>query len=260
MHELVPGGEGKELTKENRKLFVERYLHWILVESIEKQFKAFRWVGLSSGRAAWPNVLRAAAVWPVVTPLRDSGCLRAGFESVVEGSHVLGLLQTSELRELICGQQELDFEELEKVRARPPRGVMHVLAEANALTQSAVRQVAKYDGGYSAETPVVRWFWEAVHSMTGTHGGCGGRFVLLRCGPTSAHTRHPTCCGSRGEAQASPVYHRHRPRAGGRPRQAQVYCCQAGRRFRPPPHQPHVFQRPAAAPGVLLEEGVGVGG
>lgn len=41
----MPGGEGMALTKENRKLFVKRYLHWILVESVEKQFKAFRWVG-----------------------------------------------------------------------------------------------------------------------------------------------------------------------------------------------------------------------
>ena len=44
VHELVPGGEGMALTKTNRKLFVRRYLHWILVESVEKQFKAFRWV------------------------------------------------------------------------------------------------------------------------------------------------------------------------------------------------------------------------
>lgn len=42
VHELVPGGEGMALTKENRVMFVEKYLHWLLIESIQRQFDAFR--------------------------------------------------------------------------------------------------------------------------------------------------------------------------------------------------------------------------
>jgi len=40
---------------------------------------------------------------------------------------------------LICGEKEFDFNDLENS--------------------------TEYDGGYSKETNVVRWFWEAVHGM-----------------------------------------------------------------------------------------------
>ncbi|KAJ3084129.1 putative E3 ubiquitin-protein ligase [Rhizoclosmatium hyalinum] len=39
---LVPGGDRIAVTKSNRNDFVEKLVNWILVESVEKQFEAFR--------------------------------------------------------------------------------------------------------------------------------------------------------------------------------------------------------------------------
>lgn len=45
------------LTKENRELFVRRYLHWILVDSVRTQFDAFRYV-FQKGETAWTTEKR----------------------------------------------------------------------------------------------------------------------------------------------------------------------------------------------------------
>jgi hypothetical protein len=41
---------------------------------------------------------------------------------------------------LVCGSQKLDFFELEKV--------------------------TKYVDGFTKDSPVVKWFWEIIHSMS----------------------------------------------------------------------------------------------
>jgi len=62
-----------------------------------------------------------------------------GFDLVTSESPVHMLFTSRELEMLICGEKEFDFNDLENS--------------------------TEYDGGYSKETNVVRWFWEAVHGM-----------------------------------------------------------------------------------------------
>jgi len=62
-----------------------------------------------------------------------------GFDLVTSESPIHMLFTPRELEMLICGEKEFDFNELENS--------------------------TEYDGGYSKDTNVVRWFWEAVHSM-----------------------------------------------------------------------------------------------
>jgi len=62
-----------------------------------------------------------------------------GFDLVTSESPIHMLFTPRELEMLICGEKEFDFNELENS--------------------------TEYDGGYSKDTNVVRWFWEAVHNM-----------------------------------------------------------------------------------------------
>lgn len=62
-----------------------------------------------------------------------------GFCLVTAESPLAMLFTPSELEMLICGEKEFDFNELESS--------------------------TEYDGGFSRETPCVRWFWETVHGM-----------------------------------------------------------------------------------------------
>ncbi|KAJ3044888.1 hypothetical protein HDV00_000170 [Rhizophlyctis rosea] len=61
-----------------------------------------------------------------------------GFDSVLRGTAV-ELFRAEELQNLVCGSPEFDFDALEKS--------------------------AQYDG-YEKDTPVIRYFWNVVHSMT----------------------------------------------------------------------------------------------
>jgi hypothetical protein len=101
------------------------------------------------------------------------------------GGSSISLLRPEELELLVCGTPHLDFHELQSV--------------------------ARYEGGYSADTPLVQWFWEIVHDMdlearrkllmfvTGSTkapiGGLGKLSILIqRAGPDSSQlpTSH-TC-------------------------------------------------------------------
>ncbi|KAJ1983490.1 hypothetical protein H4R34_001251 [Dimargaris verticillata] len=64
---------------------------------------------------------------------------KEGFHSVCIGS-AIKLFRPEELEQLICGSSDLDFRALELVTA--------------------------YDGGFSANTPVIRYFWEVAHELT----------------------------------------------------------------------------------------------
>jgi hypothetical protein len=59
-----------------------------------------------------------------------------GFHQVAGGPSLQSLFTPSELELLVCGLPHLDFEGLQRA--------------------------AKYEGGYSAGSPVVKWFWEIV--------------------------------------------------------------------------------------------------
>eukprot|EP00741_Cyanophora_paradoxa_P012699 tig00020616_g12269.t1 len=75
----------------------------------------------------------------VTSIARQFEAFAKGFLLVCETPAMM-LFRAEELEALICGSAELDFRELEKA--------------------------CRYDGGYTPETPVVRWFWEFVHAMS----------------------------------------------------------------------------------------------
>lgn len=62
-----------------------------------------------------------------------------GFDLVTAESPLHMMFTPQELEMLICGEKEFDFNDLENS--------------------------TEYDGGFSSQTPCVRWFWETVHSM-----------------------------------------------------------------------------------------------
>jgi len=62
-----------------------------------------------------------------------------GFDLVTSESPLNMMFTPQELEMLICGEKEFDFNELESS--------------------------TEYDGGFSRQTPCVRWFWETVHGM-----------------------------------------------------------------------------------------------
>jgi len=63
-----------------------------------------------------------------------------GFDLVTSESPLNIMFNPTELEMLICGEKEFDFNDLENS--------------------------TEYDGGYTKDTPVVRWFWQTVHAMS----------------------------------------------------------------------------------------------
>jgi ubiquitin-protein ligase E3 A len=77
--ELLPDGANIDVTGENREDFVNRYVNWLLTDSVKRQFDEFH----------------------------------SGFKRVV-GAGSISLFRPSELELLVCGSSALDFGELEK--------------------------------------------------------------------------------------------------------------------------------------------------
>ncbi|KAK6494153.1 putative E3 ubiquitin-protein ligase HERC3 isoform X1 [Huso huso] len=102
--ELVPGGENITVKTSNRQEFVEAYLNYIFNQSIEELYLAF-----------------------------SSGFLK------VCGGKVLSLFQPSELMAMVVGNNNYNWDEMEK----------------NAV----------YKGEYSASHPTVKIFWEVFHGF-----------------------------------------------------------------------------------------------
>lgn len=102
--ELVPGGENIAVDKSNRKEFVEAYLRYVFSDSVSELYSAF-----------------------------SSGFLK------VCGGKILSLFQPSELMAMVVGNNDYNWEEMEK----------------NAV----------YKGEYSATHPTVRLFWEVFHDF-----------------------------------------------------------------------------------------------
>uniref|UniRef100_A0A8C6KSS6 HECT and RLD domain containing E3 ubiquitin protein ligase 3 n=1 Tax=Nothobranchius furzeri TaxID=105023 RepID=A0A8C6KSS6_NOTFU len=103
--ELVPGGESIAVDKNNRKEFVEAYLRYVFTDSVSEQYSAF-----------------------------SSGFLK------VCGGEILALFQPSELMAMVVGNNNYNWEEMEK----------------NAV----------YKGEFSATHPTVRLFWEVFHEFS----------------------------------------------------------------------------------------------
>ncbi|KAJ8388267.1 hypothetical protein AAFF_G00135280 [Aldrovandia affinis] len=102
--ELVPGGEDISVHKANREEFVEAYLNYVFSASVEELYTAF-----------------------------SSGFLK------VCGGKILSLFQPSELMAMVVGNNNYNWEEMEK----------------NAV----------YKGEYSASHPTVKMFWEVFHEF-----------------------------------------------------------------------------------------------
>lgn len=77
---LKPNGDKIPVTKENRKEYVDLYVKWLLVDSISKQFNAFK----------------------------------SGFDQVCSGP-VLEIFKYEELELMVVGSSNLDFDALERV-------------------------------------------------------------------------------------------------------------------------------------------------
>ncbi|XP_068089297.1 probable E3 ubiquitin-protein ligase HERC3 [Hyperolius riggenbachi] len=104
MKPLVPGGEKMTVKKENRQEFADAYVNYVFNQPVQEWYEAF-----------------------------STGFLK------VCGGKVLELFQPSELRAMIVGNSNYNWQELE---------------------ESAI-----YKGDYSAEHPTVRMFWETFHEF-----------------------------------------------------------------------------------------------
>uniref|UniRef100_A0A673X1S2 HECT and RLD domain containing E3 ubiquitin protein ligase 3 n=1 Tax=Salmo trutta TaxID=8032 RepID=A0A673X1S2_SALTR len=102
--ELIPGGDRITVDKNNREEFVEAYLKYMFRDSVSELYQAF-----------------------------SSGFLK------VCGGKILSLFQPSELMAMVVGNNNYNWEEMEK----------------NAV----------YKGEYSATHPTVRMFWEVFHEF-----------------------------------------------------------------------------------------------
>nr|XP_019937001.1 PREDICTED: ubiquitin-protein ligase E3A-like [Paralichthys olivaceus] len=105
LYDLKEQGDQIAVTKENRQEFVDLYTDYILNESVERQFRAFK----------------------------------KGFQMVTNESPLKYLFRPEEVELLICGSRKLDFEALEKT--------------------------TEYDGGYSKDSQIIKYFWETIHSF-----------------------------------------------------------------------------------------------
>ncbi|XP_069834418.1 probable E3 ubiquitin-protein ligase HERC3 isoform X3 [Dendropsophus ebraccatus] len=104
MKPLVPGGDQRTVNKDNRKEFVDAYVDYVFNRSVQEWYEAF-----------------------------STGFLK------VCGGKVLELFQPSELRAMVVGSSNYNWQELEE----------------NAV----------YKGDYSAVHPTVRMFWETFHEF-----------------------------------------------------------------------------------------------
>jgi ubiquitin-protein ligase E3 A len=105
-HSLKKDGEKIIVNQSNKHEFVELYADFLLSQSIEKQFKAFK----------------------------------KGFQMVTDESPLNLLFRPEEVELLVCGSTNFDFDELEKS--------------------------TEYEGGYSADTDIIKHFWSIVHGLS----------------------------------------------------------------------------------------------
>ena len=101
-HELKPGGSEIPVTGENKEEYVRLYTKWLLVDSIDKQWEAF-----------------------------EGGVMR-----IIEDLSLDLLFRPEELKLLVVGSPELDFDAL----------------ESNT----------EYEGGYDGDSAVIKHFWKWI--------------------------------------------------------------------------------------------------
>ncbi|KAI0232047.1 hypothetical protein L0F63_005919 [Massospora cicadina] len=96
---------------------------------------------------------------------RQFQAFREGFDHVCAGS-TIQLFRPEEVEQLVCGSSDLDF--------------------------AALERVTQYDGGFTAATPVVVYFWRVVHAFSEAQkkrllffATGSDRFVIAKNGPDS---------------------------------------------------------------------------
>ena len=89
--ELIAGGDNMAVNKDNRAEYVDLYIDYIFNKSVEKEFKHFA----------------------------------AGFQRVC-GGKILDLFQPQELMAMVCGNENYDWKELEKVRQTQLVFLIHI--------------------------------------------------------------------------------------------------------------------------------------
>ena len=104
-YELCSGGKERRLTFENREEYVRLYWQYILETTVEKQFSSFR----------------------------------NGFMKVLD-TNILQIFHAEELMQLVIGQDEIDWEELESV--------------------------TEYKAPFNKDHPTIRLFWRIFHAFT----------------------------------------------------------------------------------------------
>ncbi len=112
--ELVPNGSEIEVTGDNRELYVEKYINWIMNDSISKQYNEFL----------------------------------LGFKRVMNINTLNILLRADELQLLICGQQELNFYDLESTTT--------YIGSGNETEENI----------WNRNHKTIQYFWEVVHDMS----------------------------------------------------------------------------------------------
>ncbi|XP_071455632.1 probable E3 ubiquitin-protein ligase HERC4 [Hetaerina americana] len=101
---LKPGGEKIPVTQENKKEYVDLYVDWVLNKSVDKHFQAYQ----------------------------------TGFLKVC-GGRVLKLFHAQELMAVVVGNEEYDWDELERE--------------------------TEYKNCYNSSHPTIRLFWEVFHEL-----------------------------------------------------------------------------------------------
>ncbi|KYQ92173.1 ubiquitin-protein ligase E3A [Tieghemostelium lacteum] len=104
-HNLKPNGSEITVDNNNREEYIQLYTNYLLNESIAKQWSSFF----------------------------------KGFQMVCD-SPVLSLLRPEELENLVCGVEDLNFQELQ--------------------------QVAKYEGGYTKNDTTIKNFWRVLNELS----------------------------------------------------------------------------------------------
>jgi hypothetical protein len=100
--ELIAGGRDIFVTRENRREFVDLYINYALIKSCEGQLASFK----------------------------------KGFNRMIDLPVLKALFDAEDLEQLLCGQRNLDFNEL--------------------------KEVALYANGFTPECAMMKWFWEIV--------------------------------------------------------------------------------------------------
>ncbi|KAF4717444.1 hypothetical protein FOZ63_007822 [Perkinsus olseni] len=136
--DLVPDGRNIPVTNANRYEYVERIIDWKLNESIARQFWSFKRGFDKCVSHCVPALFSPATPYPTLT-FEIPALALLTYPQIGQSVLFQRLFKSpSDLELLICGTKELDFE--------------------------ALRSNTIYDDGFTKDSPVIQWFWDALLS------------------------------------------------------------------------------------------------